>query len=176
MSETALSTVGFDYRAAYTGEHGWRGPDRSNTLQNVESDDSPWPVDRHEVTFEVHAATAACAWFQRAVDDLVGLINLGPNWNGYGERPVHPASAKRLVGLLDEMGFRGAPASIVPLPDGGVQAEWHRGEASVEIEVPPVGDARAYATGLLNGDDDWVANRGEGLKVLAADLRELLGG
>lgn len=176
MSETALSSVGFDYRAAYTGEQEWRGPDCSNTLQSIETNDSPWPVDRHEVTFEVHAPSASCAWFQRAVEDLVRLLNLGPNWNGYGERAVHPASAKRLVRLLDEVGFRGAAPSIVPLPDGGLQAEWHRGNASIEIEVPPVGDAHAYACGLSDGDKDWVANRGDGLKVLAGSLRELLGG
>lgn len=176
MSETALSSVGFDYRDAYTGEQGWPGPDRGNTLQSVETGDSPWPVDRHELTFEVHATTASCAWFQRAVDEFVALLNLGPNWNGYGERAVHPASVKRLVRLLDEISFRGLAPSIVPLPDGGVQAEWHRGDASLEIEVPPVGDAHAYACGLSGGDTDWVANRGDGLKVLAGSLRELLGG
>ncbi len=119
--------------------------------------------------------TASSVWFQKAVRDLVDLLNMGPNWNGYGEKVIHPASAKRLVNLLDRMPYQGPPVAIVPLPNGGLQLEWHRGPKSVEVEIPPAGEAEGWFVDDSNKqEDEWVVSTAEGLDRLAECVQELL--
>jgi hypothetical protein len=52
-----------------------------------------------------------------------------------------------------------APPQFFPLPNGGLQLEWHAGGEDIEIEVDPSGTAFVLATNatgevLLEGDLD----------------------
>lgn len=64
---------------------------------------------------------------------------LPPNWDSYGAAGVsHQAvrAANQLLDLLVQtFGQPGLPETIVPVPDGGLQFEWEKSRAALEIEV-----------------------------------------
>jgi hypothetical protein len=76
----------------------------------------------------------AADWLRSAVQRIENLTTLARDWNSYGSHPVTAEAALAAVRFLLDTAYRelGAPA-IVPLPDGGVQVEWHRGGLDVEI-------------------------------------------
>lgn len=90
-----------------------------------------------------HESTLHRSWFKAASRRLSELAQLPPNWNGYGERPVHPASIKRLVNMLDTVDYDGPDLTIVPLGTGALQVEWEQDGRYLEIEIPPTDDALA---------------------------------
>lgn len=107
----------------------------------------------------VDRSTAARAWFMPVLKALDGLYGLRPNWNGYGEAPVDLVNAARVISVLAATDFDGPAPSIVPLHDGGVQAEWHWGERHLEIQFLPGGSPAAWWCDA-SGEDEWeVAGR-----------------
>lgn len=176
MSDTLASSAGtgFDYLGAYRRVLPAGGDsDRSSLLPCAE--EQAWPAERREISFDVRPSTARKSWYAAVVHELLHLLNdLGSDWNGYGEKEPHPASAKRVVQILEAVEYVGPAPAIVPLATGGLQLEWHGARGSVEIEVPPTGDATAWVT--LDGDDDWIVNRGDGVRRLATTVRELQAG
>jgi hypothetical protein len=76
-------------------------------------------------------------WFKQWVEDVTELFKLGPNWNGYGERPVRSSAIKRAARILDAMDYDGPSPSVAPRHDGSIQIEWHNGDRSVELIVKP---------------------------------------
>ena len=133
----------------------------------------------HPVTVEVGERLQAAPWCKDFLRLVRALSSLAPNWNGYGERPIHPASLKRAVALLDAMDASQLPApSIVPVADGSVQIEWHLRTRSVEVEVPPSGDATGFAYNPGNADDgvEWrVAGQPNDRSGLDRLVQELAG-
>ncbi|HEY0871691.1 MAG TPA: hypothetical protein VGD55_14930 [Acidothermaceae bacterium] len=86
----------------------------------------------------VHAA-----WLSHATDTLNRLLALEQAWDGQRARPVTPAAVTGMIAILavvmdDDL----ASPQIFPLPDGGLQAEWHAGGHDVEIEIE--GDGAVY--------------------------------
>lgn len=132
-----------------------------------------WSAERATVTFEVTRATMRSQWFEHLLWRLRSLLSLRPNWNGYGELPVHPASAKRVVALLNEISYVGDAPAVVPLPDGGLQLEWHHAERSLEVEVPPNGPAVAWIY-TPKTEDEWIVTSREGLQLFEDRVREFL--
>jgi hypothetical protein len=118
-------------------------------------------------------------WFiEHMEQELNRLVPLGEGWDGRRARPLDERAIRSVVFLLavlltDDI----APAQFFPLPDGGVQAEWHFDRHSVEIEVDADGEAHVLATsptgdvvleGTLNASD-----RDEALLAVRRLLREL---
>jgi hypothetical protein len=69
--------------------------------------------------------------------DLARILDLPPDWDGYGAHPIHPgAAAARFLDVLpaDVLG-----PCVVPCSDGNVQLEWPRGPVSLEVEFDEVG-------------------------------------
>ena len=56
------------------------------------------------------------------------LFALGPNWDGYGGKPITPAAVKTIEHF-----------AAVPCSDGGIQLEIHRDGFDIEIVVGPDG-------------------------------------
>jgi hypothetical protein len=78
----------------------------------------------------------AAAWFHDAVGRLENLASLAPDWDSYGAKAVAANMALAAVKFLAEVAAV-APSvhgpSIVPLSDGGIQVEWHRGGIDLEV-------------------------------------------
>lgn len=87
-------------------------------------------------TICVARSTSRRPWYRQIIKDLGRLFDLPPNWNGYGEAPVDQLNAARVLVILDGLRFRGTAPELVPLHDGSLQAEWHAGKTSLEMEFP----------------------------------------
>ncbi len=69
---------------------------------------------------------------QSALDSLRALA---PNWDGYGAPPIDPAvidAAKTFVANLPDK--QSPRPRVVPMSNGTLQLEWHRGSKSLELE------------------------------------------
>lgn len=79
-------------------------------------------------------APDASPWYSAALDRISGLTALAAGWNGYDAREVKADMAIDAAKFLAKVAFPGIAApSIVPLSDGGVQIEWHRGGLDIEV-------------------------------------------
>jgi len=138
---------------------------------------SPAEETRHyprEITVEVSRSLAGRPWFKQLVKKLEYLANLEANWNGYGEQPVHSASVKRVVGLLNSLDLDVAP-SIAPTPAGSLQVEWHRSGASVEVEVPSQGRLVAwYSEKGRDEEEMWEVVDREALRRIRTSIKQLV--
>ena len=87
---------------------------------------------REVVSFTVRQPAAS--WLRGAVAQVEELTALAANWDTYGAAPIAAGPATQAVKfLLDNAYSELAPPAVVPLSDGGVQLEWHRGGLDVEI-------------------------------------------
>lgn len=78
---------------------------------------------------------------ERAVRErLEQLSALGDGWDGEDARAIDPL-ALRVAWTLAEQALRaGFPEpEVFPVPDEGVQLEWHAGPVELEIEIEPGG-------------------------------------
>ncbi len=73
------------------------------------------------------------------------MLNLQPNWDGYGAHPILPEVvevAKEFVGVLHALLGRGGDETsmfVAPGPDGGVMVEWDDDGAEYEMDINPDG-------------------------------------
>jgi hypothetical protein len=106
-------------------------------------------------------------WIAR---QLRALLDLPPNWDTYGARPISDLAAEDARLLILQLLDQGvAPPVLVPLPDGGVSVEWHRPSRELAIEFPG-------ATGLL-GATAYYRDDGQGTEwedALAAAVPRVL--
>ena len=87
-------------------------------------------------------------WYSAVMSQIESLLSLEPDWNGYGERPVHRSAIDRAINIL---GIIGGPCpDLAPTWDGGVHIEWYDSGIGVELIVPPVG---AVAVALESGNE-----------------------
>lgn len=105
---------------------------------------------------------------------LKPLLALGPGWDGYRARPVTAEAADGVHAVIIALMRREfAPPQYFPLPDGGIQAEWHAGD-EITIEVDGTGSAYVLAvkaTGEMVADAEFdPASGGE----TGAAVRDLL--
>jgi hypothetical protein len=87
-------------------------------------------------------------WLARKVEaELNRLVRLEEGWDGRRAREVtDEAVVSSVEALFALVGDHTWPApQFFPLPDGGLQFEWHMGGAAVEVEVDSEGEAHALA-------------------------------
>ncbi len=105
-------------------------------------------------------------WFGPTHVTITELLQLTPNWDGYGAAEVRQEVAAKALETLWNLLDNGSPTpSIVPLNDGGIQVEWHRHGRSLELEFPASGAASFYYY------EDATDDESEGL--LANSIAEL---
>ena len=76
------------------------------------------------------------AWRANAVARLEQLVQLTPNWDSYGGKPVTARIAGVALVILDSVMRDTTPTpSIVPTSAGRVQLEWHTKDIDLEVEV-----------------------------------------
>lgn len=79
---------------------------------------------------------------------LARLRHLPAGWDGHNAKPPTGAACDTAARLLAALARAGATApQLFPVPDGGVQLEWHA-RGSVEIEVEPDGTTSLLVDGL----------------------------
>jgi hypothetical protein len=105
---------------------------------------------RQIVTFEVR--NPAADWLRDAISEVEALTKLPADWNTYGSRPIAASAATQAVGFLVDNAYAElARPAVVPLADGGVQLEWHRGGIDLEIAFSPV-DPGVYFEDTRSGE------------------------
>jgi hypothetical protein len=124
------------------------------------------------VTFRVEQPAAG--WLTTAVTRIEHLTALAANWDSYGAQPVTAEAAVAAVRFLLNAAYPeiAAPA-VVPLPDGGVQLEWHRGGLDIEIafsEAEPGIYVEDHTTGTSH--ESSLSDAAGQLLQLAPRLRE----
>lgn len=111
---------------------------------------------------------------------LNGLLRLGAGWDGHRGLPLTDEAVGSAIGLLFAVASDlSLPPQVFPLPDGGLQMEWHAGQ-SVEIEVDAVGDAHvlvvddggqiAVNSELAQGDEVLLTRTRRAIEELAIRL------
>lgn len=76
------------------------------------------------------------SWSHGLLWKISELGDLETGWDSYGARPVDPECAAAAVDfLLDLLDSSTPQPSIVPTSRGGIQLEWHRLGADLEIEI-----------------------------------------
>jgi len=107
------------------------GPGRAS---GAVSTGSPWgiPFGPHRLIFEEPIPEYA----RSTLMEIGWLGELEEDWDSYGARPIEPrcalTAAQLILGLL---GSDDPEPAVVPTTAGGIQFEWHRRGASLEIEV-----------------------------------------
>ena len=99
-----------------------------------------WGREPYVVT--VPGRLASARWFRPVLNELAASVRLPRGWDTYDGAPVSTSVASGTFSFLSRIlePSSAAPA-VVPLADGGVQLEWHRGGLDVEVSFSP-GDAR----------------------------------
>ncbi len=113
------------------------------------------------------------AWFEPVVHRLRALASLPPNWDSYGARPIRSECAQEAIRLLlyalqpdDPM-----PA-IVPVPQGGLQLEWHEAGVDVEVEIESPRCVHIAVEDKATGDV-WERTVSDGATILAGIVARL---
>lgn len=92
---------------------------------------------RSQISAQAHRPCSA----HRTVARLNSLLDLRDGWDGHRAHavtiPATEATVRVLASLMDETS---APPQLFPLPDGGLQIEWHVGGNSIEVEIDAGGE------------------------------------
>ena len=73
-------------------------------------------------------------------NSLLEFARLQSNWDSYGAPRISVDAIDSALNTLTELLATGAPSPhLAPTPSGGIQAEWHSGSKSMELEfVSPI--------------------------------------
>ena len=75
-------------------------------------------------------------WLGAVHQRIKELLELRPNWDGYGGRRIDFRRAQLALDVLSAVMTEKTPIpDIVPGSDGGVQLEWHCGQVDLEVEA-----------------------------------------
>lgn len=75
------------------------------------------------------------------------LLRLDAGWDGDDADPVSLEAVTSVVAIIGQISSDLAvPPFVFPLPDGGLQIEWHAGREAVEIEVDGKGAGHLLVT------------------------------
>lgn len=93
-------------------------------------------------------------------EQINDLLQLRSGWDGDKAVPPSDAAVRSAMDLLFEVATDlTLPPQVFPLPDGGLQLEWHAGQ-SVEIEVDAAGDVHVLVTddaGVVLVNEEWTS-------------------
>ncbi len=78
--------------------------------------------------------------------ELNALLELSDGWDGRRAHAVTIPAIQATVHVLAVVtNETSAPPQLFPLPDGGIQVEWHVGGNSIEIEIDAEGEPHVLA-------------------------------
>lgn len=86
-------------------------------------------------------------WAVDAEQQLQLLVALRRGWDGRRAEPVTELAVQTVVLVLAEVMAGSTPSpQYFPLPDGGLQVEWHAGGHDIEVEVDGDGSLHVLST------------------------------
>lgn len=93
--------------------------------------------EREIVLSYTHFGAGLPAWAPPVLRSLGERWGISQGWDGYNAKPTQVELVVRLLNHLSAVMGDQSPAPIlIPLYDGGMQAEWHRNGQDLEIVVP----------------------------------------
>ena len=96
-------------------------------------------------------------WCDGLLARISELGDLQENWDSYGARSVDPHCAVATVRLLLSLCDPHKPKpAIVPTSRGGIQLEWHRAGADLEIEIESPAKFHVFFEDEQTGDETEV--------------------
>jgi hypothetical protein len=122
------------------------------------------------------SSPAVRAWIREIAKSVREILRLRPAWNGPGSQPVNWKNLEKLLRVLHDVGAYDAPnPQLVPLSSGGVQAEWHFLEQSIEIGISADGEIFAFATDekgdyVVELEESWFIPRSDWFPLRRAIL------
>jgi hypothetical protein len=76
------------------------------------------------------------AWEREIVATLCRYLELSPNWDSYGGKPLRHDAGMFALQVLNGIMNESIPVpAIVPVSSGGVQFEWHQNGLDIEFYV-----------------------------------------
>lgn len=122
-------------------------PDRQSAEDFYQRGDSP---SRRAVTIRAVGPDGSLRrdWLASYMESQINeLLTLGPGWDGDLADPITLPAVETIAAVIGSLSIDLAvPPFLFPLPDGGLQMEWHAGPQAVEIEVDAEGDAHLLVT------------------------------
>jgi len=113
-------------------------------------------------------------WVEPTLRTLGNLLVLSAGWDSYGARAPDPSCVLAAWRLLAAVMRDNIPApSVVPTVRGGVQLEWHRNGADLEIEVVA---PREFVVSFEAGAVSWEKSLTDDFAKLAPALDRIAGG
>lgn len=117
-------------------------------------------------------------WVPYTEVQLTRLLALPKGWDGRWAEPVTESAMRIAVAVLaGVMTDDGACPQLFPLPDGGIQVEWHAAGEDVEVEIERDGSAHALvvdATGEVTVEGEFSpSTRSEPLEGLRAAVQRV---
>lgn len=113
-------------------------------------------------------------WFMDAVTEMLRLTQLKTAWDGDDARPVTIESLYTATRLLAYVVNKNTPSPyIFPLPDGGIQFEWHTEDIDLEIELSGNSDVIVLYRGPDNIADAWESRFEEAVVRLKEYVQQL---
>lgn len=86
-------------------------------------------------------------WAVHAEQELQQLVDLPAGWDGHRGKRMAEAAVEAVVRVLDGCMTERTPfPQYFPLPDGGVQVEWHANGHDIEVEADAAGSVYVLAT------------------------------
>lgn len=102
----------------------------------------------------VKVQTPAASWVRDAIAEIEQLTALSADWDTYGASPITASAATKAVRFLVDNAYAElARPSIVPMSDGGIQLEWHRGGVDLEISISD-GDSGVFVAHAGAGESE----------------------
>lgn len=84
-------------------------------------------------------------WMHGLLRRVSQLGDLEEGWDSYGARPVDPEAAAATVEFFFNFFGQATPQpAIVPTSRGGIQLEWHRAGADLEVEIESPARLRVF--------------------------------
>lgn len=133
----------------------------------------PMPELRVDWWQSEHRDTRDAMW-PWIIEAVNGVRSLPAGWDGRHARPVTEAAVLATLKIAFQLvGSQDLLPQIFPLPDGGLQLEWHVFGAGLEIEVDGSGAPFAVATDAV-GQTLWEREFAIDDVSSVADLRNLV--
>ncbi len=123
-------------------------------------------------------ASPESVWFAAWVEDeLDQLLRLAPGWDGHRAERVTEQAVATAVHIFFAITDRSSVLpQFFPLPDGGIQFEWHVGGQALEVEVDGAGGVYALAyskTGGVTFEEELTLNDRDMVNAVRRIVRSL---
>lgn len=95
------------------------------------------------------------AWHDKVMEQLKGLVQLNPGWDGYQGLPVSFENAIFALRILEAICRNDTPSpQIIPGGSGDLQIEWHTMQGDIELHVKAPNNVQAWHSPLSDGSGE----------------------